>query len=121
MKVFDYEDMPDEELRSWLGYILEDLKKERGKGFRNVQALKEGAIVTAIKRIQKLAETSEMLEAADHVGGWLDREKGTTWSVRNGPYQDGKFVWTTDIDERQITQWHDSALEAWREVKKEQK
>lgn len=77
----------------------------------------EYAALTAL--LTYVAETREMLEAADHVGGWLDRKKGITWSVRLGPYDNGKEVWTADIDGKQITQWHDSAVEAFAAVKRE--
>lgn len=61
MKVFDYDDMPDDELRSWLGYIKADIQSSTS--FRNVTALKIGAINTALKRLDELRLTTEPVVA----------------------------------------------------------
>ena len=63
MKCFDYEDMPDAELRSWLLSIKKDI--ESRLGFRNVKELQSGAIVTAIKRLDELRQTTSAVVAED--------------------------------------------------------
>ena len=61
MKCFDYDNMPLDELRDWLGHIAKDIEKE--SGFANVRALKLGAITSALKRIDRL----EYLEPNDGI------------------------------------------------------
>ena len=82
MEAIDFDDMPDKHLRIWLGHLREDIPTN---GFRNVRGLKEGAINSALKRIDREASLRSRLDDAEAV---LAKMK-----CRNPKCMDG---WTED-------------------------
>jgi hypothetical protein len=64
---------------------------------------------------EQLRLTNEMLAAADHIGGYLDIARGTTWSI----HSDHDSGWHYSVDDKIVASGK-SMLEAFAAIREQQ-